>query len=181
MAYTLEDFCKDSRSSLEADNGPGGRDQMRQHLIKLLTNKEFVAEHCGDDATAGVHTLYQDPDYEFIVLAHINDEPHKSPPHDHGTSWAIYGQTKEYNDMSEYNRVDGGEADGDANLEHSRTYRMMPGDVGKFDVREIHAIDYPAGARFVRVTGRPLEQEPRLRFDVEKGEARYIENRSASG
>ena len=58
--------------------------------------------------------------------------------------------------------------------------------VGKFAARTmlskrdvvgaIHAIDYPANARFVRVTGTDLEDVPRLKFDVEKGEAVVIES-----
>lgn len=181
MAYTLEQFCQDCRAVLAKDSGPGGREQIRKLLEKLLENKAFVEANCGDTATPGVHTLYQDPDYEFVVLAHINEKPHASPPHDHGTSWAVYGQAKKHTDMSEFRRVDGGTADGEARIELVKTYRLNPGQAGVYDVRAIHAIDYPAGARFVRVTGRPLEHEPRLRYDTKANRASWIENRSASG
>ena len=32
----------------------------------------------------------------------------KSPPHDHGESWAIYGQAKLWTDMIEWKREDDG-------------------------------------------------------------------------
>lgn len=180
MSYGLKEFCRESHDILAANNNAQGRDAVRKNLEKLLKNEAFVEEVCGKDAPVGVTELYRDDELEFVVLAHVNDKPHASPPHDHGTSWAIYGQAKEYTDMSEFKRVDGGEGDGAADIEHVKTYRLKPGDAGFYDVREIHAIDYPARACFVRVTGRPLENEPRLRYDMETGRAERIANRSAS-
>ena len=82
--------------------------------------------------------------------------------------------------MSEFSRPDGGDSDGDVKIEHVKTYRLAPGQAGLYDIRAIHAIDYPARACFVRVTGRPLENEPRLRYDMDAGKAIFIANRSAS-
>lgn len=181
MTYEFEQFCRDSHDALAEDNGPKGRDRIRANLEKLLTNEAFVDKVCGSGGKPGVTELYRDPDFGFVVLAHVNEKPHVSPPHDHGHSWAIYGQAKEYTDMSEFRRTDGGTGAGHAELEKLRTYRITPGKAGFYDVGAIHAIDYPAGACFVRVTGRPLENEPRLRYDTGAKEARYIEHRSASG
>lgn len=43
-----------------------------------------------------------------------------------------------------------------------------------------HAIDYPDGARFVRVAGTDLERVPRLKYDLAMGRAEAIESASAS-
>jgi hypothetical protein len=40
----------------------------------------------------------------------------------------------------------------------------------------IHSIDYPDGARFVRVTGTDLERVPRLKFNLKTNEAEVIES-----
>ena len=56
----------------------------------------------------GTRKLYEDKDLGFVVLAHCNAKPHKSPPHDHGPSWAVYGQALKHTDMSEFRRLDGG-------------------------------------------------------------------------
>ena len=69
-----------------------GREDVRIHLEKLLTNRDFVETYCGDHVPRGLKVLYEDPDLGFQVLAHINDKARVSPPHDHGASWAIYGQ-----------------------------------------------------------------------------------------
>ena len=180
MTYTLEEFCSDCHEAISADNGPGGRETIRQHLERLLANEAFVERYLGNDIPVGVHTLYRDETHEFVVLAHVNRNPHRSPPHDHGTSWAVYGQAKAHTDMSEYRRLDGGNGDGEAVLEQTRSYRLTPGNAGLYDVGCIHAIDYPENACFVRVTGRELEFEPRLKFDTEANRAAYIESQGVN-
>ncbi len=175
MSYTLDGFCRDIHAALKADPGPGGRQSVRHHLERLLADRDFLAEHVLS-APPGRHTLYEDPDLGFVVLAHVNPTEGKSPPHDHGASWAVYGQVTGHTDMTEWRRAEGGDAPGPASLEVVRRYRLEPGRAGVYDIRAIHAIDYPAGARFVRVTGTDLEHVPRLKFDLARGEAQIIES-----
>ncbi len=179
MAYTLEAFCSDCHQALEEDPGAGGRERIRRHLERLLGEPDFVAAHLGPEAAVGRHQLYRDPAFDFVVLAHVNETPHASPPHDHGTSWAIYGQATEYTDMSEYRRSDGGEGAGPAELELVRQYRLQPGRAGIYDAGAIHAVDYPAHARVVRVTGTDLDEVERLRYDTANSRAELIEDASA--
>ena len=180
MTYTLDAFIKDAQAALKAHDGPAGREQVRVLLEKLLTNEAFVDEAVGPAAPIGTRKLYEDKDLGFVVLAHCNPKPHKSPPHDHGTSWAVYGQAVKYTDMSEYKRLDGGNGAGDAKLEQVKAYRLEPGHAGVYDVGAVHAIDYPEGSRFVRVTGRDLDYVRRLKFDTAAGKAITIESASAS-
>jgi predicted metal-dependent enzyme (double-stranded beta helix superfamily) len=179
MAYTLEEFCRDCAANLEADRGPGGRQAVRRDLERLLAERAFVDEHVMP-AAPGRHTLYEDPEHGFVVLAHIHAKGSKSPPHDHGRSWAVYGQVTAYTEMTEWRRVDGGDGAGTAALEVARRYRLEPGRAGIYDIGAIHAIDYPDGARFVRVTGTDLEHVPRLKYNLATGRAEVIESVSTS-
>jgi hypothetical protein len=70
--------------------------QVRINLERLLANKDLVEEYCGDAVPTGLKVLYEDPKLGFQILAHINDKARVSPPHDHGASWAIYGQATKY-------------------------------------------------------------------------------------
>src|SRR2546430_113504 len=83
-------------------------------------------------APIGTRKLYEDKDLGFVVLAHCNPKPHKSPPHDHGSSWAVYGQAVKHTDMSEYKRLDGGAGAGEAKLEKVKSYRLEPGRAGVY-------------------------------------------------
>src|SRR6266513_2415432 len=107
MAYDLDQFIADCRSILARDGGPAGREQVRVNLEQLLDNQDFVAKYCGDDVPRGLKVLYEDPKLGFQILAHINDKARKSPPHDHGASWAIYGQAAKHTDMIEWERAGG--------------------------------------------------------------------------
>jgi len=178
MSYSLENFCQDCRVALTDKPGRAGRELAREKFEKLLIDPEFLADNLSDDQPEGVRTLYEDPELEFCVLSYVAGGSRKSPPHDHGDSWAIYGQVDKHTDMKVYNRVDMGEGPGKAELEVAKEFRLNPGMAGLFDVREIHTIDHPAGARFVRVTGTDLNQVERLRFDESRGVAEVIEDAS---
>jgi len=181
LAYTLEEFCRDTKSALSSTPGPAGREKVRVLLEKLLANPAFVDDAVGPDAPAGRRKLYEDSELGFVVLAHVNSKAHRSPPHDHGASWAVYGQATKHTDMTVWKRLDDGTGPGDARLVAEHTYRLEPGHAGTYDVGAIHSIDYPDNARFVRVTGRDLDHVPRLRFDLAAGRAATIESVSASG
>jgi hypothetical protein len=80
--------------------------------------------------------------------------------------------------MTEWRRTDGKTDPGPATIEVVRQYRLEPGHAGTYDIRAIHNIEFPDGARFVRVTGTDLERIPRLKFDLAKGIAEVIESAS---
>jgi predicted metal-dependent enzyme (double-stranded beta helix superfamily) len=168
MAYDLDQFLADCRSALTSDPGPAGREQVRAKLEQLLQNRDFVRQYCGPDVPKGLKVLYEDPTLGFQVLAHINESPRKSPPHDHGESWAIYGQATEYTDMTEWERTDKGGSDR-AELKPVKRYRLTPGHAGIYQDGAIHSIDYPAKSRFVRVTGTNLDKIKRVAFDLDTG------------
>ena len=166
MSYDLDDFCGDCRDALATQDGEEARETIRQDLEKLLHNKDFVEATCGSKAEVGVHLLYEDPDKGFQVLAHINDKGRKSPPHDHGDSWAVYGQAAGHTDMTVFERTDDGKKEGFADIREKETYRLEPGMAGMFGPRAIHAINFVDGARFVRVTGTNLGLISTRRYEM---------------
>jgi len=169
MSYDLDRFVSDCRASLLRDPGPNGREEVRRNLERLLANPDFIGKYCGDDAPRGLKVLYEDPGLGFQVLAHINDAARVSPPHDHGASWAIYGQATLHTDMTEWEREDGGADPARAKLKPTRKYRLTPGHAGIYQDGTIHSIDYPAKARFIRVTGTNLDRIERVKFDLASG------------
>ena len=178
MAYDLDQFIADTRASLKRDPGPAGRETVRANLERLLANKDFVARTCGDDAPAGLKVLYEDKELGFQVLAHINDKARKSPPHDHGASWAIYGQATRHTDMIEWERTGGD--DSHAELKEVKRYRLNPGQAGIYQNGAIHSIDYPDRARFIRVTGTNLDKIERVRFDLASGKVEQMTPQQAT-
>ncbi|MEQ8857720.1 MAG: hypothetical protein RIC56_03660 [Pseudomonadales bacterium] len=166
MSYSLDDFCSDTRSILEKQDDPDGREQIRRKLEQLLRDPEFRTEYLADD-TAGVSQAYEDPELGFCVLTYNMTTPRTSPPHDHGDSWAVYGQVEGHTDMTVWES-------GNGKVTPVRTFRLEPGQAGLFDVREIHSIEYVEGAQFVRVTGVDLSNVSRRVFDPETGAVREV-------
>lgn len=167
MAYTLEDFCSEARNSLTSEPGRDGLEEVRQHLEKLLSNKDFVAKHLGPNSKNGTRKLFEDKDNGFCILAHLRgDQPAKeSPPHDHGSSWAIYGQATEYSDIADWERRDDGGQEGHAELERVKDYRLDQACAHIYDIGDIHSVNPAPNARFIRVTGTDLTKVERLRFE----------------
>ena len=169
MPYDLNQFVADCRSALKNDPGPRGREKVRLLLEQLLREREFIEAYCASSAPGGLQVLYEDPDLGFQILAHLNEKGRVSPPHDHGDSWAIYGQAVSFTDMTEWERVDDGTDPAKAQLKPQRTYRLDPGHAGIFQNGAIHSIDYPDKSRFVRVTGANLDKIARVMFDLKTG------------
>lgn len=180
MPYDLDQFIADTKSALSRDGGPAGREQVRANLEKLLGEPDFIRQYAGDDQPRGLKVLYEDPQLGFQVLAHINDKARISPPHDHGESWAIYGQATKYTDMTEWEREDDGGDPKRAKLKPVKKYRLTPGKAGIYQDGAIHSIDYPDYARFIRVTGANLDKINRIRIDLKSGEVHQMTPQQAT-
>jgi predicted metal-dependent enzyme (double-stranded beta helix superfamily) len=180
MAYDFDQFIADCQTILARDPGPQGREQVRVNLERLLANPDFIRTYCGEEVPHGLKLLYEDPKLGFQVLAHINDKARVSPPHDHGDSWAIYGQATKYTDMIEWERAEDGRDPSHATLKPKKKYRLAPGHAGIYQDGTIHSIDYPNSARFIRVTGTDLDKIHRVKFDLSTGEVQPMTPQQAT-
>jgi len=167
MAYTLERFCQDCHDALIADPGPGGRRRIRGYLEQLLANADFVARRLSGQGT-GKSLLYHDPETGFYAMAHGTDDGKTGRPHDHGASWAIYGQATGVTNMSVWRRTDDGGAAGHAAIALERHFALTPGKAALFDNGAIHSTAHPGKARWVRVTGADLDTIERYAYDPER-------------
>lgn len=172
-AQVLERFTAACREALLQSPGPEGRMRVRDLLRGILTDDIFLRAYC-INREPGLHRLHEDPQLGFEVLVHINDKPRVSPPHDHGESWAVYGQATAHTDVTEWRRLDDGGDRARAHLTPIRTYRLNPGEAGIYQDGMIHSIDYPEKSCFVRVTGTNLDRIPRVMFDLTTGAVKQM-------
>ncbi|MDH2237874.1 hypothetical protein N5K27_16365 [Pigmentiphaga sp. GD03639] len=167
--YTLEQFCENTRATLRQDPGRAGQERVCADFERLLQSPAFVDKYCAPELERKLYRVHTDPELGFEVLVHLNKAARKSPPHDHGESWAIYGQVTRWVDITNYRRVDDGRQSGRADLTPTESFRLEPGQARLFPQGAIHAIDYPDQAVFARVTGRDLDAFHRDMFDLETG------------
>lgn len=163
MPYTLEQLTGEIRSALQGGFDSHTRQQLCESVAGALNDPEFVARHFSD-RTPGAgprEVLYEDPDIGFCVCRHIYDSAAIGEPHDHGDSWAIYGQASGETEMTEWQVVEAATDDQPAVVEPVRTYTMRPGDVQFYDVGTVHSPHRAHPVKLLRVEGRNLDQVKR--------------------
>ena len=181
MTYGVKEFCAETRAAIDPKTRKADLEAVRRNLEKLLSNKELVQELCGPGAQNGIHELYRDPETDFVLLAHVYPKGRTSPPHDHGASWAVYGQAVGWTEMTEYERLDDGKTAGRADIKVARTYRLEPGKAGVFGPHEIHRINFPDGARFIRCTGTDLASIDTFSYDMEAHRIKKSDRTTTAG
>ena len=101
MGYNLEQFSTECHRILKQDPGVEGRNQVCALVQRVLKDDDFVKTHLGDDVPER-KVLYEDPELGFCILGHVYQGAKDSNPHDHGPSWAIYGQALGETVMTDY-------------------------------------------------------------------------------
>ncbi len=166
MAYTLDELIADCRRALSADPGPSGRQQVCEYVRKACMDSEFVATHLGDEGAEERKILWQDPDMGFCVLAHVYRGAKSSKPHDHGPSWAIYGQAKGVTEMTDWqllSKPDGGKP---GKVKAVRTYRLSPGEAYVYNEGDLHSPHRTDETRLIRIEGMNMADVQRDSYEA---------------
>ena len=164
MGYTLDAFAKDCREILKAENNPAGRSKVCTLLQKALKDEEFVGK-AFDDSTPERKILYEDPDLGFCILAHNYTGPKESPPHDHGPSWAIYGQAKGETSMSDWELVEPASTEKAGKVKKTRSYKLTPGVAHVYNEGDLHSPSRTDATRLIRIEGTNMLKVKRLKFE----------------
>src|SRR4029077_6242663 len=86
---------------LKQDPGVEGRKKVCALVQDVLKDDEFINTYLTDDVPEH-KVLYEDPELGFFILGHVYHGAKDSNPHDHGPSWAIYGQARGATVMTNY-------------------------------------------------------------------------------
>ena len=166
MAYTLDQFAADCREALKSGAGPDGLDQVRGHLQRALKDSDFLAEHLGPSATKERNILYEDPELAFCICAHVYAGPKQGNPHDHGPTWAIYGQAAGETNMTDWRIVSPADGDTPAKVEQVRSYRLEPGDAHVYAVGDVHAPYREGPTKLIRIEGQNTDEVTRTPIEA---------------
>ncbi len=157
MAYTLEQLSADIRGALKADSGPAGKQAVCALVSKVLLDAEFVAQHLTADQCRPRKVLYEDPELGFCVCGHVYKDAAIGGPHDHGSSWAIYGLAVGDTEMIDWRVVTKGDGDKPTLVEPDRSYVLKPGDAHFYDVGVVHSPNRQGLTKLVRIEGANLD------------------------
>jgi len=105
--------------------------------------------------------LYRDPMHGFVLLGHTEAEGRYRNPHDHGSSWVIYGVLQGEMEMGSYTRVY--DENSNVHLAKQGLKLVRPGDVQVYlpgDIHDTRCVNGPA-IQF-RFTARDLRLETNM-------------------
>ena len=165
MAQKLETFIASAREILASDNNPAGRAKVSRLLEEALRDQAFVAE-AFDDQTPERKILYEDPELGFCVLAHNYSRAKQSPPHDHGPSWAIYGQARGETAMSDWKLLEPATETTAGRVRKLREYKLTPGIAHVYNEGDLHSPSREGPTRLIRIEGTNMEQVKRLKYEA---------------
>ena len=164
MAYTLEQFSAEAHRILSADPGPEGRKKVCGLVQKACTDAEFVAKHLPDGGPER-KILFEDPELGFCILGHVYHGAKESAPHDHGPTWAIYGQAEGETIMTDYFPVARPGEDQPGKARPVRDYKLTPGEAYVYNEGDLHSPRRDGSTKLIRIEGRNVEKIRRFPYE----------------
>ena len=165
MGISLEQFAAECRNALKSHPGTSGREQVRALVSKALADAEFVAAYIPPGTTER-HLLYEDPELGFAILAHGYVGPKGSKPHDHGPSWAVYGQAAGETIMTDWKCLARPTDGAPGKVAFVRDYVMKPGDAHLYDVGVLHSPERKGDTRLLRIEGLNMAKVTRFPYEI---------------
>jgi hypothetical protein len=164
MGMTLEQLAAECRQILQGHPGPDGRRKVANAIQAALRDDAFVARHLGDEVPER-KILYEDPTLGFCILAHNYTGAKESAPHDHGPSWAIYGQARGETVMSDWTVLEPAAEGKPGPVRHARSYPLKPGDAHVYNEGDVHSPRRDGPTKLIRIEGTNMAHVKRLSFE----------------
>ena len=162
---TIEQFAAQCRDALQKHPGTEGCLEITELVGKVLQEPEFVATYI-PEGTPERKVLYEDPELGFTILAHAYVGAKSSKPHDHGPSWAIYGQAEGETIMTDWDCVERPSESKPGKAAWVRDYAMKPGDAYFYDVGVLHSPRREGSTRLLRIEGMNMDRVKRFPYEA---------------
>ena len=172
MSQDLEAFADALRAALTShtqdDRGLVGKQAVCEVVARYVTNEAFLANHLktrqNDEPIREV--LFEDPELGFCICGHVFATGQDAEPHDHGPSWAVYGQVTGQTVMTDWTVVDDGANGGPKRVaQNGEPYTLNPGDVHLYDVGAVHSLVRVGPVKTIRIEGQNLDHVQRSHIE----------------
>jgi hypothetical protein len=163
MGFTLDSFASECRRILKADPGSAGRSKVRDLVQEVLKDEKFLATYL-NEKTPDRQVIYEDPELGFCICAHMNREAREANPHDHGTSWAIYGQAIGETEMSDWEVIEPASDGKPGEVRRARVYSLKPGMAHIYNEGDVHSPKRVSTTGLIRIEGKNTQKMKRLAY-----------------
>lgn len=163
MPYTLNDLVEDIKEIIINEKISEGSDKICYFVSKALMDQNFITENLPDrkNGDSPRQILYEDEETGFCVCGHVYDTEAIGNPHDHGPSWAIYGQATGETEMTDWEVMENQSSDEIIFVKPKQTYTMKAGDVRFYNVGQVHSPVRNDPVRLLRIEGVNLDNVKR--------------------
>jgi hypothetical protein len=163
MSLTLEQLASECRRALQANPGVEGRKQVCALVEEACKDQTFVAAHYNAN-TGQRDILYEDPELGFCICAHNYTDARESQPHDHGPSWAIYGQVAGETVMSDWTLLEPAGEGKMGKVKFAKSYTLTPGKAHLYNEGDLHSPRRDGPTRLLRIEGCNLDKVRRFGY-----------------
>jgi hypothetical protein len=138
MTRTLASFAAASARSCRKKTTPPAASRWPQLLRAALSRPRLRRKPVRRDVPER-KVVYEDPQLGFCILAHRYTGAKDSPPHDHGPSWAIYGQADGETVMTDWELLAAATPEQPGKVKKIRDYALTPGVAHVYNEGDLHA------------------------------------------
>ena len=166
MSYTLPELAEDVQKLLSKTPVSECADQLCAVVSKALNDQDFIEQHLTErsEGEGPRKILFEHSELGFCICGHVYGGQAIGNPHDHGPSWAIYGQAVGTTEMIDWEIVELGEGDKPTLVTQSETYLMNAGDAHFYDVGDVHSPKRDAPTKLIRLEGENLDNVKRSKI-----------------
>jgi len=167
MSNSLEDFADQIRTALSADDGLAGKQAVCKIVAQYVVDEDFINTHLTTRAAGepAREILYEDSQLGFCICGHVFNEGQNAPPHDHGSTWAIYGQATGQTVMTDWDIVDPGSATEPKQVvARGKPYALNQGDAHLYDVGAVHSLLREQPVKTIRIEGANVDNLQRSKI-----------------
>jgi hypothetical protein len=164
MKRNLEQFSAECHTILKREPGVEGRKKVCALVQDILKDDEFTKTYLTDDVPER-KVLYEDPELGFCILGHVYHGAKNSNPHDHGPSWAIYGQAGGETVMTDYAPIARPSDGKPGKARRVKDYTLKPGMAYLYNEGDLHSPRRDGPTRLIRIEGQNMDKIHRYPYE----------------
>lgn len=169
MSYTLSELALDIKNVIQTIGILEGSGRICSFVKKALMDKNFISDNLPNRTSDQKprEVLYEDKDTGFCICGHVYHTEAIGFPHDHGSSWAVYGQADGETEMTEWEIIKDNSDDDVIYVKPNKKYIMKQGDVHFYAEGDVHSPLRKEPVRLLRIEGANLDNIKRSNIKAE--------------
>jgi predicted metal-dependent enzyme (double-stranded beta helix superfamily) len=161
MSYIIDKIASECRNILANDQTSGSPQKILKVVEKVICLPELIVECFPQTVTEERSVLFEDQEFGFCICRHVYIDGKNGGAHDHGPTWAIYGQVSGQTEMADWEFC-GEEKDGEPRtVQLVRTYSLLPGKAHLYNIGDIHSPHIKSGSQVLRIEGQNTDNVDR--------------------